>query len=613
MANKKIQTAELDFDNIKTNLKTYLKGQNQFKDYDFEGSTLSVLLDVLSYNTHYNALYTNLAINESFLDSASKRGSVVSRAKEIGYIPSSAKCATATVDVVVSNTTSTPTTLTLPKYSLFTTKVDNTQFNFYTLEDNTALVSNGTYTFSNITIREGTPLSFKYTVSSGQRYIIPNIDVDISTLGVRVQDTSTSTNFSTFINQEEIINLTSKDNVFFIKEIEGEMYELEFGNGVIGKALENGNVVHISYFVGNKTLPNGARTFMYQGSTLLGGVVSTTTKLAAFGGVDKEDIDTIRYNAPRAYQSQNRGVTVNDYKSIILTRYDEAESVNVWGGEDNIPPVYGKVYLSIKPKTSQTLTNLQKDYVINSILKPRNIVTITPEIVDPEYINIEVDSTIYYNPRTTTKTTSQINTLARGTILDYNNNYLNSFDGIFRFSQFSKYLDSTDPSIVSSITTLKLHREVQPKYNVSSNYRIDLVNPIYYSEVPEQSVLTSGFYMAGYTEILYMEDLPYAETGTGTFRIFYYDADLNKQYLPLTIGSIVYSTGTIDISALTVTGVVDGTWDFVIKPQSNDIVSIRNQLVRILDKDVTVNVIVDKVSVGDAAGNANYIFTSSRN
>lgn len=612
MKNKKIATTELDFDNIKTNLKTFLSGQSQFQDYDFEGSSLSILLDVLAYNTHYNALYHNLAVNEVFLDSAAKRSSVVSRAKEIGYIPGSAKCSTATINVIVTSTSSTPSSLVLPKNSRFITSIEGKQYNFYTLEDNIATLDlNNKYIFTNITIKEGAPLSIKYEVLAGQKYILPNIDTDLSTVLVRVQENSSSSSFTTFYRNEDLLTIGSSDPVYFVKEIDEELYELEFGNGVIGKALVNGNIVNISYFVSNKSIPNGAKSFTYSGSSLLGGIVSAVTVLPATGGVDKEDIDTIRYNAPRAYQSQNRGVTVNDYKSLILTRYDEAESVNVWGGEDNIPPIYGKVFISIKPKTSELLTSNQKIYV-NSLLKTRNIVTITPEIVDPEYIDIELNTTAYYNPKNTIRTSGEISSLVATTIQDYNENYLNSFDGVFRFSQFNTFVDATEPSIVSSITTLKLRRVVEPKYNVLANYKIDLVNPIYHSGVPEESIITNGFYMAGHDEVMYLEDKPIGN-GLGTFRIFYYDINLIKQYLDETIGTITYSTGSIDIQGLTVTGIAADMWDFIIKPQSYDVVSIRNQLIRIPPEHTTINIIIDKVSTGDSAGNANYIFTSSRN
>ena len=356
MANKNITTAELDFDAIKSNIKTFLQGQDAFQDYDFEGAGLSVLMDILAYNTHYNALYTNLAVNESFIDSASKRSSVVSRAKEIGYVPHSATGATATVNIVVSGTTSSPATLTLPAYSSFSTTIDGKSYTFYTTEAIVTSLASAKYTFTGVNIKEGNPLTFKYTVADGVQYIIPNTDVDLSTLKVRVQDNATSSVFNTFINQEEIINLDSTSQVYFVKEIEGQLYELEFGNDTIGKALANGNVVNLTYMTTNRTAANGAKVFTYTGSTLLGGTVAVTTTTPAVGGADIETIESIRYNAPRAYSSQNRAVTVEDYKSLIFRLYPEADTVNAWGGEDNVPASYGRVYLSIKPTSTTVLT-----------------------------------------------------------------------------------------------------------------------------------------------------------------------------------------------------------------------------------------------------------------
>ena len=255
MANKKIATTELDFDEIKTNLKAFLRGQSEFADYDFDGSAMSVLMDVLAYNTHYNALYKNLAVNEMFLDSASKRSSVVSRAKEIGYIPKSAICSTATVNVIVSATTSTPTTLILPAYSVFTSTVDDVRYNFYTTENiiTNLNTTNNTYTFTGVNIKEGVPLTFKYIASDVQQYIVPNKNVDMSTLKVRVQENLTSSTFTTFVNNENILTLTATDPIYFVKEIDNELYELEFGNGVIGKALQNGNVVNLEYLPQHST------------------------------------------------------------------------------------------------------------------------------------------------------------------------------------------------------------------------------------------------------------------------------------------------------------------------------------------------------------------------
>jgi len=612
MENKNITTAELDFDAIKSNLKTFLQGQAAFADYDFEGAGLSVLMDILAYNTHYNALYTNLAVNESFLDSASKRSSVVSRAKEIGYVPHSATGAVATVNITVTGTTSSPATLTLPAYSSFSTTVDGVQYTFYNTEAVSTSKVGSSYTFTGINIKEGTPLTFKYTVASGTRYILPNAEVDLSTLSVRVQDNSTSSVFNSFVNQELILNLDEESKVFFIKEIEGELYELEFGNDTIGKALVTGNVVNISYMVTNTIEANGARLFNYTGSSLLGGTVAVTTTTPAVGGADIESIESIRYNAPRSYSSQNRAVTVEDYKALIFRLYPEAETVNAWGGEDNVPPVYGKVFLSIKPTNTTVLTAAQKNFIINEILKQKNVVSITPEIVDPEYIQLDINTTVYYNPRLTSKSESEIKTLVVDTIKAYNTENLESFTGIFRFSNITADIDNTEDSIISNITTIKLHREVEIQYNTNANYSIYLGNPIYNSTVPEQSLTSTGFYIAGNENLMYLEDLP-SNSRYGVLKMYYFNVDVKTYFR--TFGTIDYQTGTVNMPELEITGIdqATGTLELIVKPQSNDVVSIRNQLVTIPDEQINVEVILDKVAVGDPAGGSNYQFTSSRN
>jgi len=625
MANIRIPTTDLDFDQIKTNLKTFLSGQTEFKDYNFEGSAMNVLLDVLAYNTHYNALYKNLAVNEMFLDSASKRASVVSRAKEIGYIPSSATASTAYVKLTVSNTSTTPATLILPALSPFSSTYDGNTYTFYTTQNiiTTLNADGSTYTFSGlddqgIPIKEGTPLQYKYNVSDGQRYIIPNMDVDLSTLTVRVQDSASSATFTTFNRNEYLLALTATDPIYFIKEIDNELYELEFGNGVIGKALQTGNIVTLNYLTCNKSAPNGAQTFNYQGTDLLGGTVVVEPRIIASDGSDVEDIESIRYNAPRAYSTQNRAVTTDDYKALINSNFSNADSISVWGGEDNLPPVYGKAFICVKPKNATILTQAEKEYIKREILKKKNVVSITPELVDPTYIDLQVDVTAYYNPRLTVYSAEQLKSLIYQTIIDYNNNTLNKFDGIFRFSKLSALIDNTEPSIVSNIMTLKLHRQVEVKYNATANYLINLANPIYDSGVPEESIISSGFYIPNSTNIMYLEDLPDVSavggkaTGFGSLRMFYYFND-NKVYTSDIIGTVDYINGIITINGLNITG-IDGTaFEFIIKPQSNDVVAIRNQLIKIPAETLNVQIILDRVASGDAAGNTNYIFTSSRN
>lgn len=611
--NKKISVAELDFDAIKSNLKTYLEGQATFADYDFEGAGLSVLLDTLAYNTHYNALYTNLAVNESFLDSASKRSSIVSRAKEIGYVPYSATSATARINITVTGTSSTPASLTIPANTPFSTTIDGKSYNFYNIDAAIASLSGSTYTFTNVDVKEGSPLTFRYTVADGTKYILPNLDVDLSTLKVRVQENSSSSTFETYNNQENILEIDSTSPVYFVKEIEGQLYELEFGNGTIGKALANGNVVTLSYMTTNKAAANGARVFSYQGPTLLSGNVAVTTVIAAINGSDIEKIDSIKYNAPRSYTSQNRAVTVDDYKSLLFKSYPEAESINIWGGEDNIPAQYGKVFISIKPKTTTYLTDAQKSLIVNEILKTKNVVSITPEVVNPEYINLSLNVTAYYNPRITTRSINDMKALIVQTIEDYNDNHLNSFDGIFRYSNLTSLIDETEESIVSHIMTIKLHREIEVAYNTNQTYTINLGNPIYASGVPEESITSSGFFIPGNVNVMYLEDNPTNKT-TGTIRMYYFVNDI-KTYVR-TFGSVEYASGTIVLNELEISGIdstTSGIFELFIKPQSNDVVSVRNQLVFIPDDQINVSVIVDQVATGDQAGGSNYVFTSSRN
>lgn len=611
--NKKISVAELDFDAIKSNLKTYLEGQATFADYDFEGAGLSVLLDTLAYNTHYNALYTNLAVNESFLDSASKRSSIVSRAKEIGYVPYSATGATARINITVTGTSSTPASLTIPANTPFSTTIDGKSYNFYNIDAAIAVLSGSTYTFTNVDVKEGSPLTFRYTVADGAKYILPNLDVDLSTLKVRVQENSSSSVFETYNNQENILEIDSTTPVYFVKEIEGQLYELEFGNGTIGKALANGNVVTLTYMTTNKADANGARVFSYQGPTLLSGNVAVTTVIAATNGSDIEEIASIKYNAPRSYTSQNRAVTVDDYKSLLFKSYPEAESINIWGGEDNVPAQYGKVFISIKPKTTTYLTDAQKSLIVNEILKTKNVVSITPEVVNPEYINLSLNVTAYYNPRITTRSINDMKALIVQTIEDYNDNHLNSFDGIFRYSNLTSLIDETEESIVSHIMTIKLHREIEVAYNTNQTYTINLGNPIYASGVPEESITSSGFFIAGNANVMYLEDNPTNKT-TGTIRMYYFVNDI-KTYVR-TFGSVEYASGTIVLNELEISGIdstTSGIFELFIKPQSNDVVSVRNQLVFIPDDQINVSVIVDQVATGDQAGGSNYVFTSSRN
>jgi len=608
MANQRIQVEDLDFDAIKTNLKNFLSSQDTFKDYDFEGSALNVLLDVLSYNTHYNALYTNLALNESFLDTATKRSSVVSLAKQLGYITRSSRGASAIINVTVSGSASSSNVLTLPKNSAFKTVINGKEYNFFTVADITTPKVNNTYTFNNVTIKEGQLLTFRYTASNTTRYIIPNKDVDLSTLTVKISKQG-QTGFELYNREDGILNLTKDSAVYFIREIDDELYEISFGDDTIGKSVQPGSIITFDYFVTSKDAANSnvPVTFLYQGANL-GGLVGVTSVLNPNGGALNEDLDSVRYNAPRAYAAQNRGVTVEDYKTLITATYPNIDAVNVWGGEDNVPPSYGKVFISIKPSNTLTLTDAEKEVILTDVLKSRNIVSITPELVDPSFVYLDITSTVYYNPKTTNKDSETIKTIVTDAINAFGTNNLGKFTSVFRMSNLSTAIDRSDASIVSNVTTTKLQVRKTPAYDVSVKYQLNLEYPIFNAQAPGISVNTTGFYILNSDKLHFIDD-----DGFGNLRLIRYD-DGEKIIVNPTIGTITYSNGTLTINSLHVTMVDSshGSEDiqFTLKPESYDAASIRNQIIDI--SNITVSVIADKVATGEAAGGANYIFSSSR-
>jgi hypothetical protein len=607
--NKRITVSDLDFDTIKANLKTFLQGQTEFSDYDFEGSGLSVLLDVLAYNTHYNGVYTNLAVNEMFLDSASKRASVVSLAKMLGYVPRSAKCATAVVNATITAPTSIPSTVTLPANQSFNTSIDGVSYTFYNRSAvTTARNTAGNYVFSNLSIVEGTPLEYKYTVAAGVRYIIPNANMDIDTLTVRVQENANADFFQVYTRAESLTDVTTTTKVYFIKEIDDGLYEISFGNGILGAELDIGNVITLNYFVSNLDAPNSATSFSYGGTSLLGSNLSVTTVSRATGGAASEGIDSIKFNAPRMYAAQNRAVTPEDYKAIILSQFPEASSVSVWGGENNDPPIYGKTFICVKPSDANKLTNLQKDIIVNNILDQRNIVSITPEIIDPEYFNVKVTSFVYYNPRETTKTPTQIETIVKDAILNYNNTDLEKFDGVLRFSKLSRIIDSADPAIVNNTSRIMVRRQFAPVYNISSEYKLNLINPISQDGGKQGDVFSStGFFIPNSTLVHYLDD-----DAVGNIRLYYIGPNFDKVVVDSSIGTIDYAAGRVVVRNLTITALDDVIFEMQVKPESYDVVSALNQIVQIDPTLLIVEAIADQTINGDLRAGYNYDFQSIR-
>jgi hypothetical protein len=596
--NNKINISELDFDNIKANLKEFLKGQSEFSDYDFEGSSLNVLLDILAYNTHYNAMYTNLAYNEMFLDSASKRDSVVSIANNYGYLPTSKKSSRARINISFPVGTNTQSSISLPKGSVFVGQANSTEYNFYTTSEYISTRIGSNYVFENVDIYEGKFVAERFTVFENSKYTLANNNIDTSTIKVTIQDISESLNSFTYKFSETVIGLTPLSEVYFLKEIEDQKYELFFGKNNLGKEPGVGSVITVEYLTTNAADANGMRLFTYDG-VITGTPVITLVEIAN-GGRAEESNDEIKYNVSRRFKNQNRAVTSDDYIEIIRSNYADIDTISCWGGQSMSPPVYGKVYISIKPKSSLFLTPPEKSYIIESILKPRSVLGITPELVDPTYVTAQIDTTIYYNPNVTNKTASQLSDLVRQTILDYNDVYLQKFDGVLRYSRLIRDVDDSDQAIISNITTVTLRRNINIAFNIAAKYKIAMHNPIYKSDVAEEAVLTNGFYIDDSNVPYYIDD-----DGLGKLRMFSLSSNFEKVFKSTNVGSVNYTTGEVIINSLFVTGLVESDLVLIIKPQSNDVISFQNQIVNIDNTYLSVNALQE-------SSLATRVFTSSR-
>jgi len=474
----RLNVTELDFDQIKSNLKTFLKQQNEFQDYDFEGAGLNVLLDVLAYNTHYNAYYLNMVANESFLETAMLRNSVVSHAKTMGYTPRSSIAPIAIVNVIIETGNSTPGSLTIPKgYTFLSNQIDNRAYTFVTKESYTSNKVGTRFTFSNVMIYEGKYVGyqFNYNQSSNPKRIftIPDGNIDTTTLEVVVRPSPSSTNTTTFLKSVDAINITSTSEVYFLQEATNGNYEIYFGDGVIGKSLQDGSVVTTNYITTSATLANKANNFI--ATTSLGGFTNITVNplVGAYGGTDRESVDEIKYAAPLSLLSQNRAVTKNDYIRLIQQKYPSFESVNVWGGEEQDPPVFGKVFVSAKPKLGFEITQTEKEYVKQNILKPMSMLTITPEIVDIDYNYLKIESTVFYDKVKTTLSDSDMVSAIKTVITDYCESNLNKFNSYFKYSGLETSVDNYSNSIVSNEIELFVAKKFRPNLGTSDNYILD--------------------------------------------------------------------------------------------------------------------------------------------
>ena len=616
MSSHKLNISQLNFDAIKANLKRFLSNQNQFKDYDFEGSGMAVLLDLLAYNTHYLSYNANILANEMFIDTADLRDSIVSLAKALGYTPNSARAPYADLNVTVNGATG--SSLTINAGTQFTTSIDGTSYNFVTTDSTTITPTDGVYTSQNLKVYEGTYVTYQYTVDTSdvdQKFIIQSANADTSTLSVTVQNSSVDTTSKTYTKATSITELDNTSKVYFLQEASDGKFEIYFGDGVIGKSLDDGNIIILKYIVTNKTAANGASSFSLSGN--IGGFsdVTVTTNTNAANGSEPQSNESIKFNAPKSYASQDRAVTIEDYKTKIRELYANTQSVSAWGGEDAEIPIYGRVYLSIKAKSGSTLTNTTKDNLVNS-LKKYSVASVTPVIVDPQTIDILLTSTVRYDAKTTSKTASTLKTDITNSLTNYTTNNLSQFEDIFRYSKVLEVIDNSDQSILSNITTLKIRKTFTPTIGSSSNYKIYFSNPIYNPHSGHNAsaggVLSStGFKVAGNSNTMFFD-----EDGAGNLRRYYLVGSV-RTYVDTTAGTINYSTGQIDINSIDIVSIEDirGSTSTVVEitvtPNSNDIVPVRNQILNIDVANSTIAVTADTLAGGSSNAGVGYTTTSS--
>lgn len=595
-----LRIAELDFDQIKSNLKNYLKAQDEFTDYDFEGSGLSTLLDILAYNTHYNAYLANMVVNEMFLDSAVKRSSAVSIAKHLGYTPTSVRGAKAVLNVTVNNPTGLPQILTMDRYTQFTSSVNGTNFTFSTNQAYTATRNDTSYLFEGVEVIEGTFKNFSFVVKDTTpdgKYIIPDPNLDTTTLKVVVQTSASDATQTTYSLATDITGLTESSKVFFVEQNPQGKYQIYFGDGVVGKSLSVGNLVIVNYITSAGTAANisGTITQSFAAASTIGGSgdISISVVSNSTGGADSESITSIKFNASRVNAAKNRAVTAADYESLILSNYSGAESVAVWGGEDNDPPYYGAVMISLKPYNGFSISDATKTNLLNTVLKTKQVLSITPVFVDPEYMYVGVTTDIRYNSALTTRSSGQIKTIVQNAISSYFASDLQKFDKDYNNSKLISSILSSEASIESVVTTLKLQKRIVPVLNQPNVFNAQA--PVKFRNPLKPGSIYSSYFYINFngTQTLCKfidipDDSPPDLNGKGSLRLI---NALNNSVLYRSVGTVDYSTGDITISFLTPTALPTGAVDIRInsgvQEQGYNLLVYRNEI--LMPDDTTTN------------------------
>jgi hypothetical protein len=626
----------LDFDQIKTSIKDYLRANSTFSDFDFEGSNFSVLIDTLAYNTYITAFNSNMVVNESFLDSATLRENVVSLARNIGYVPRSRTAARATISFTVSTSEDTPT-LTLQRGLVCVGNANDTTYTFSIPENITTTVIDGVATFSNIDVYQGTYLTkrFDYDGSLDQRFILNNSYIDTSTLSVYVRKTSESGLGIEYSAIDNILDTTADSRIYILQEVQDEKYEIRFGDGIIGKKLGDqvggdGTVITANYIITDGEDGNGASVFSFSGSivtasnTLINpGSITITTNQASQNGSSIEPINSIKYYAPRTYSAQNRAVTSRDYEAIIKRIYPETESVAVLGGEELDPPEYGNVILSIKPKNGSFISDFNKSRILSQ-LKQYTVSGINPRIVDLKILYVEVDSSVYYN-NTQVSSADSLKTRVLNSLTKYSESLdLNKFGGRFKYSKVLQVIDTTDTAITSNITKVKIRRDLKASLNQFAQYELCFGNQFHVNPTG-LNIKSTGFKISGESSTVYLTDTPTISSNgntitnvtsagdlfltrptgisakTGVISVVKIDSNGNRTVVVKDAGTVDYVKGEIILGTINITSTTkpNGIIEIQAFPESNDVIGLKDLYLSFDVSKSTINMVRDVIASGD--------------
>jgi hypothetical protein len=630
-----VNFSNLDFNQIKTTLKDYLRANSNFTDYDFEGSNLSTILDVLAYNTYITSYNANMVANEVFIDSATLRENVVALSRNIGYIPRSKKAARATVSFFVdaSNITPVPSSLTLRRGPVASTSgsFGNQSFIFSILEDITVPVFNNIATFEDLKIYEGSLLTNNFTFSSNnlnQKFILPNSGIDTDLISVVVRNNEQSTISVKYSLQDSLFDIDGESKVFFLQEIEDERYELIFGDGFFGKKLEEGNFINVNYITSNGDSANGISQFNFAGRltynrnsveyTVTSGISLLTTGLIASGGENIESVESIKKYAPRIYASQNRALTANDYETLIPAKiYPETESISVFGGEELIPPQYGKVFISIKPRFGDFLPNLIKEN-IKLKLKKYAVAGIVPEILDLKYLYVEVNSKVYYNTNLAPSSEFVSSIVQNNAKLYAESSELDRYGARFKYSKFLKIIDDSHESVTSNITTIQMRRDLRVVLNTFAEYQIGFGNEFHIKSMEGYNIKTSSFRVSDIQQEVYLADVPDTNRETGSLFLFTVPTinSTTSTIVRRNVGNVDYKNGIITLNPINIlsTGKIkDGQpiLEISTTPKSNDVIGLQDLYLQLDISNSNFEMVIDEISSGLDPSASNYIVTSS--